>query len=490
MASRSSVHHGRGLRVRTLLFILGLTLTGLALAGVATFSVMMSNTVERVDRELLQEIDELEAISELQTESGSPFTSVTALLETATESAVPSQSESVLALVNGKPKFRPALQDFELTTPEVLGAIRDAEADGSTVLTTVHSPIVGDLRVAIASVEVSGDSARGTFVVAHAIEQTKGIVATTAWIYALVSTATLIVMGVLAWVATGTLLQPLERLTHAVEDVSADNLSHRVPPVEGQDEIAILSRNFNLMLDRIDEGYETQRQFLRDAGHELRTPITIVSGTIEMLDPADEDFDESKEIALDELERMGRIVGDLSTLARSDAPTFVQPEVVDLEAFSQALRGRLTKLAERPWNITGDVAGTAHFDRQRMMQALVQLSANAVAYSPEGTAIDVSVRALERGAELFLGFAVRDRGKGLSQEDQVRVFERFVRIDTHATAQGSGLGLPIVKAIAEAHRGRVEVESAVGHGATFTILIPFTPDDQRRSPTPSERPKS
>ncbi len=490
MSPPPSIRPGRGVRARTLIFILGLTLTGLALAGFATFSVMMANTVERVDRELLQEIDELEALATRETASGSPYSSVTELLETATESAVPSQSESVLAMVDGQPKFRPLHQDFELTSPEVLSAIREAEVDGSTVLTTVDSPVVGDLRVAIATVKVDGDPTRGTFVVAHAVEQTRGIVASTAWLYAFVSLLTLVVMGAIAWVATGRLLRPLERLTTAVEDISVDDLSHRVPPVDGDDEIAVLSRRFNLMLERIDEGYEAQRQFLRDAGHELRTPITIVSGTIEMLDPADDDFDESKEIALDELERMGRIVGDLSTLARSGEPTFVDPDEVDVEDFANALRGRLTKLAERPWTITCDVSGTAVFDRQRLMQALVQLSANAVTYSPEGTPIDVSMRALERDTSLFLACAVRDRGRGISQDDQARVFERFVRVDPGATSHGSGLGLPIVKAIAEAHGGRVEVESAVGHGAAFTILIPYVRDAERYSPTSSERPKS
>lgn len=488
MPPSPSIRPGRGVRARTLMFILGLTLAGLALAGFATFSVMMANTVERVDRELLQEIDELEALASRQASSGSPYTSVTKLLETATESAVPSQSESVLAMVNGEPKFRPLHQDFELTSPEVLNAIREAEVEGKTVLTTVQSPVVGDLRVAIATVEVDGDPARGTFVVAHAVEQTRGIVASTAWMYAIVSLVTLAVMGVVAWVATGRLLRPLERLTTAVEEISVDDLSHRVPPVDGDDEIAALSRRFNLMLERIDEGYETQRQFLRDAGHELRTPITIVSGTIEMLDPTDADFDESIAIALDELERMGRIVDDLSTLARSGEPTFVDAKEVDLEAFTSSLSRRLTTLAERPWNITCDVSGSAEFDRQRMMQALVQLSANAVAYSPEGTPIDVSVRALERNNSLFLEFAVRDRGTGISQEDQAKVFDRFFRVDPHGAAQGSGLGLPIVKAIAEAHRGRVEVDSAVGHGATFAILIPFIRDAQRLSPTTSERP--
>lgn len=471
------------MRSKIVMLALLLTVLGLGVAGMLTFSIMLSSANERVDRELLQEVKELEAIAQQRAADGAPFTSVTVLLQAATDAAVPSQHESVLALTNGQPKYRPRTQDFNLTTPAVLSAIRTHERPGKTVFAEAHSPKYGKLRLAIASVEVEGDSTRGTYVIAYAVEEGRQIVWQSATYYAITSLATLVLVGSAAWVAVGRVIRPLETLSKTTEKVTVEHLGHRVPVPANADEITALAERFNLMLERLESGYSTQKQFLRDAGHELRTPITIVRGTIEMLEPDDHDFDESKDIVLDELDRMARIVGDLSVLAQAGQPDFVRTERVPMRDFAHDAIARMSRVGERTWTLAHAADMTAMIDRQRLMQAVVQLAANAVQYSSSGTTVELSVHQRDRGAIIDLVIAVKDHGIGIDPADQKRIFERFVRIDNTREHGGSGLGLSIVAAIAEAHGGHVELESEPGHGSLFSIVIPqqpSAPDHERK----------
>ncbi len=466
------VHPSRSVRSRIVVVALVLTLIGLGVAGALTFSLMLRSYSERVDRELLQEVEELQAIADQRSATGEPFADTTSLLRAATDAAVPSQHESVLALTDGDPKFRPHTQDFDLDSPEVLRAISSHQRPGRTVFTNVESPRYGELRLVIASVKVEGDSTEGTYVIAHATEEGRQFVWQTATYYLLISLATLILVGTAAWIAVGRVIRPLETLSRAAEEITVDDLGRRVPVERTQDEIAILASRFNLMLERLETGYSHQRQFLRDAGHELRTPITIVHGTVEMLEPGDDDFDESKEIALDELDRMGRIVGDLSLLAQAKQPDFVCPESEPMEAFAADALARIERLGDREWTLARTTPVTATIDRQRLMQAVVQLAANAVQYSDPSTPVELAVDLRTSGTTRNLVVSVRDHGIGISHDDHTRIFERFTRIDTAREHGGSGLGLSIVAAIAEAHDGHVELESAPGQGSCFSIVIP------------------
>src|SRR5690606_24229403 len=211
-----------------------------------------------------------------------------------------------------------------------------------------------------------------------------------------------------------------------------------------------------------------QRRFMSDVGHELRTPLTIVRGTLETTDTRDpEDVAESHAIALEELDRMGRVVGDLSELAASSRPDYVRPRPVDLAAFARSAFARLEHIGARDWVLEQVPDVVADVDEQRLAQALVQLAANAVRYSEEGSRITVRIEQVPspEGPEIHL--AVRDEGVGIAEEDQRRVFERFTRVEG-APSGGSGLGLPIVLAIAEGHGGTVRLHSVPGRGSTFT----------------------
>lgn len=165
----------------------------------------------------------------------------------------------------------------------------------------------------------------------------------------------------------------------------------------GTDEVARLATTFNDMLDRVEKGYDAQRRFLDDAGHELRTPITIVRGHLEVLS---EDPDERREtIALvtDELDRMARMVNDLLVLAHAEEPTFLELEPVDLEALTVELHTKLEAIAPRRWEIESLGTGVIVADRQRLTQAVAQLAENAAKHTDEGDRIGLGTSNADAG---------------------------------------------------------------------------------------------
>ncbi|MCH9732977.1 MAG: HAMP domain-containing histidine kinase, partial [Actinomycetia bacterium] len=237
------------------------------------------------------------------------------------------------------------------------------------------------------------------------------------------------------------------------------------------DELDDLVRTLNGMLDRVESGVSAQRRFIDDAGHELRTPITIVRGHLEVLDPNDP-ADISATVALvdDELERMNRMVSDLLLLARAEQPSFVQARPVDIGALTREVFKKVAQLGDRDFTLVSVAEVTGMLDPQRITQALVALTDNACHYTGDGDRISI-------GSELagrWLRFWVADSGPGVMEADAKRIFERFARGSAGGhRSDGAGLGLSIVEAIAVAHGGYVDLSSTPGGGATFTIVVPF-----------------
>ena len=477
-------------RTRVLSTLLAFVAGGLAVTGVLTFAAQFRALDQRVEAELWQEHSELALIaSSVEPDGSSTYTTVDGLLLHATDSAAPSDHESVVALVDEEPRYQPRQQDFSLiprptedmTAAEVAAVeaegeqvkaqILDAHVPDRTVIVPMES---GDreLRVLIASVTVAGDDSQGLFVVASDIGAQRRDLWQSVAVFAGLSVLTLLVAGWAGYVATGRLLRPLEDLRRATEQVTVTDLEHRVTATGG-DDISALAQNFNRMLERIQEGFAEQRRFMSDVGHELRTPLTIVRGTLETTDVQDPaDVTEAHEIAVEELDRMGRVVGDLSELAASSRPDYVRPRPADLATLTRSAFARIEHIAEREWTLARSVDVVAEVDEQRLTQAIVQLAANAARYSEEGSRIWFGVDQVlgPDGPEIHV--SVRDEGVGIAEEDQRRVFERFTRAEG-ARGSGSGLGLPIVLAIAEGHGGTVRLLSSPGRGSTFTLVLPL-----------------
>jgi two-component system, OmpR family, sensor kinase len=289
--------------------------------------------------------------------------------------------------------------------------------------------------------------------------------------------ANLVVLGIaslLAYLATGRLLRPVRQVTEAATAISETDLSRRIP-VDGDDEISKLAATFNAMLDRLEGAFDAQRRFFDDVGHELRTPITIVRGNIELLPDEPEARRRALAIATEELDRMARLVQDLLTLARTGRPDFMRPEPVAIAHLLSDVRDRARALAPRRWEVDLGCTATVHADPERLTQALVQLAANAVAYTEADDRITFGCDADRREVRVW----VRDEGCGIAEEDRTRIFDRTQR-GSRARGDGSGLGLSIVAAIAEAHGGEVGVHSRLGEGSTFELRLPREAADHRR----------
>jgi signal transduction histidine kinase len=279
--------------------------------------------------------------------------------------------------------------------------------------------------------------------------------------------AALLLGAALAWLAAGRVLRPVRDTTELARRITEADLAERIP-VRGRNEISELAVTFNRMLDRLEAALTTQRRFLADAGHELRTPITIIQGNLDTIEPRTADDTETLAIVSDELTRMSRLVDELHLLARSERPGFLRVAPAGLEDLTRSLAAKARSLdSGRPWLLTQTAHGTAVLDAQRITQAVMQLAANAVAHTPPGTTVELS--SAVTGA--VVDFTVADHGPGVPEAQRLRIFDRFARLDSRRT-NGTGLGLSIVAAIAAAHGGRVSVTGRAGGGAVFRLSIP------------------
>jgi heavy metal sensor kinase len=272
------------------------------------------------------------------------------------------------------------------------------------------------------------------------------------------------------------LTQPLERIAVAADAISERNLQTRIPEVSRDVELRQVTRVLNDMLARLEAAFAAQRRFAADASHEMRSPLSNLRGTLEVAlrqRRSADDYREALALALHESERLSRLVNDLLTLSRVDAKQFSLDVVpCDLcEIAESAVAAHLALSKERGVEVSLEaqparVVGDAH----RLREVADNLLDNALQHAPAGSR--VVVRTCRQDGQAVL--SVQDAGPGLSREHQAHVFERFYRVDGARARDsgGLGLGLPIARAIVEAHHGRIDLESEPGRGCRFSVRLP------------------
>lgn len=421
-------------------------------------------------------------------ETAAPFASVERLLAVYLERQSANPGETIAGLAGNGPSAElisagtvssatpesPAVTE-PASDSEVLREISSSAASSGTFPDSEDGPVRwGKVSFTLGEEQGALVITQHTAAARAAVDRALG---TLAWVAAL----GLVLCSGVAWLVAGQILAPVREVYRVARNIGEHDLTARVP-VSGSDDVAAVAVTFNEMLDRLEEVHRTQQRFVDDAGHELRTPITVVRGHLELLseDPAERQA--TLRLVTDELGRMSRIVSDLLVLARAQQPDFVTLAPHDAASLTLDIEAKAQALGARRWQLMEVAEGEVELDAQRVTQAMLQLAANAVQVTDPGDRIRVGSRFTGEGAERHLRLWVADTGPGVAPADAERIFERFVhggitaspRSDTTGPAprHGSGLGLAIVRAIADGHAGSAWLESTPGMGATFGLDLP------------------
>lgn len=305
------------------------------------------------------------------------------------------------------------------------------------------------------------------------------------------------------WVVAGIVLRPIGRITSVARDIQGTDLKRRIDLEGPEDELKELADTFDGMLGRIDEAFEQQKLFIHEASHELRNPLAVIRTNLDVTlsdpDATDDDMRQTMQVVQRTTERMATLVDDLVLYARKGTdPMMRDPVQIDVrslvdegaeEFLAPADARGLTLVHRSPRDDQLWVVG----DRDALRRALANLLANAVRLAPSGST--VTVTSGRDGPWIWMG--VQDEGPGIAPEDQERVFQRFFRGDAKAGRHEgrSGLGLTIVRQIADSHGGEVRLVSEPGRGSAFAIWLPahtppvrHTPSGRHTSPLPTAPP--
>ncbi|GAA0412338.1 two-component sensor histidine kinase [Acrocarpospora corrugata] len=447
-------------RARIVGWMLLLVALALSVSLFATWTILLAGLDDRVNAELRNETAKLRSYAATVERTG---WTVSELLDSYLAVNVPDRWETFFTLVDGR-----ADSITGITPPirldqdeEFVGVLAEATVATADRVDTA----AGTVRYATIPVRVTGDDRTGHFVVAIFYDRHREEVVEAVRVLASAALASLALAGGAGWFVAGRVLAPVRLVRQAAAQITDSSDLTRRLTVTGNDDVAALAATFNHMLDRLERAFAAQREFVDDAGHELRTPITVVRGHLELM--GEDDRAETLALVADELARMNRIVEDLLTLAKAEQPDFLKPEEVELADLTVSVVAKARALGDRRWRVEEVAEERVLADRQRLTQALVQLTANAVRHTGVGDLVAVGSSVRDGLVRLW----VRDSGPGVRAEDRGRIFERFVRGGSR-TGEGAGLGLAIVRSIAEGHGGTVGVEESPGGGALFVMKFP------------------
>jgi heavy metal sensor kinase len=442
-------------------------LLALIVVGLGAFLVLQlrADLQDTVDREVRASSVQ---IAQGYTEEGAPeFRDVsrTVLPRGAAAAQILTPNGHVLAR-HGEP-----VADFPMAPAD---ARAEALIGKSTVLTLPLGRDAQRYRTMVTFTPRNGK--RRFLVVAQSLQNVDESVHQVLLLLLLAGPAALLATAVGGWLLARKALRPVDRMTSEAEEIGIDRLNERIAVPRAGDEVSHLAETLNAMLDRLEQGVDEKRRLIADASHELRTPLAAMRSELDVSLRADELSPEAREVlesAREEVDRMSRTVDNLLTLARVDEGRLeLLTTRVDLREAIEAGVRHLQPLAAAK-RIQLEVDGEsrdAQADPQRLNQALTNFIENAIKYSQPGGEVHVSAWA--RDDEV--GVTVADNGPGIPADARAHIFDRFYRADRARGRDGggSGLGLAICREIANAHGGRVWVESEEGKGSAFSLALP------------------
>lgn len=486
------------LRVQLVAALLVLTALGMAVLGFTSTALLRSNLLQRKDTELQQTVQGiLHGGGSAFGPGGNPYASGgngygysnlgrtnASWFEFVTTNGT-RISSAVLVPGSESTQTGPALP--QLTSSTLAGFGMDA-----VTVSPTGAGARWRLEILPATDEATGQA--GYFLVAITQDDVDSTVSRLIDIDLLVGSGVVLLLGLAGWLVVRASLRPLVDVEHTAEAIAAGDLSRRVPVRSDRTEVGRLSAALNTMLGHIEVAFqdrsrseaaalataEQMRRFAADASHELRTPLTSIRGFAELsrsgVIPPGPDTDRAMERIENEAIRMTGLVEDLLLLARLDQQRPLEANPVDLLAIAADAVHDATAIApdHETTLVVADPASAEPIvlgDEPRLRQVVTNLVANALHHTPAGTHVRVGVQVHDRTAVL----EVTDDGPGLSPADARKVFERFYRADSSRarTSGGAGLGLSIVAALVSAHGGTVDLHTAPGRGARFSVRIPL-----------------
>lgn len=363
------------------------------------------------------------------------------------------------------------------TSPSI-GTLRESldSASLKAGITAYHDSWLGSAHLRVLTVPLkAGGRTIGILQVGSSLSVVDATRNSLLTIMIMVAVVAVLLAGLGSWVLLGRALSPLETITETVDQINkADDLSRRIPnPGQTEDEVGELIESINQTLERLESLFTSQQRFLADVSHDLRTPLTVIKGNVDLMRRIRQADEESLNSIDQEAGRLTRLVGGLLMLAQAESGKLtlnLRPVELDLlltEVFTemQVLAGNKVRVH---LNQIDQVA--VNGDRDRLKQVLLNLVANAIQYTPAGGEVFLSLARVGEQARLV----VRDTGPGIPAEDLPHIFDRFYRAEksrTRSRSSGFGLGLSISQWIVEHHGGQIKVESKEDRGTTFAIWL-------------------
>ncbi len=489
------------LRTRLLLAVLAAAMAGLAIAGVLTYTLVTRAQLDQVDQELERAHPPIERAAE-----GGTRDRERAIRDAApgfyVELQDPDGADTTVIPLQRPGDDAITLSDADLPSPGADDAAGDGTEDASggvedggggrrddeAVFASVASTGDHGLRV-----RVSRQSDGSILIIGRSLQSVEDTRERLLVVLLAASAGAVAVAGLLgAWlVRIG--LRPLTAVERAASEITDAELDRRVPGEGPSTEVGRLATAINHMLDRLQRAMDQRehdvlslqesegrmRQFVADASHELRTPITATAAYAELFERGAKDRPDDLARAMtgirSETARMAGLVEDLLLLAQLDEERPIDRTPVDVADLAfEAVDAATAVAPDRPVRLRVDDVAVVVGDPHRLRQVLDNLLANVRTHTPPGTACSVTVR--REGDEAVV--IVADEGPGMNQRDATRAFDRFHRADTSRTraSGGAGLGLSIVASIVAAHHGSVDISSAPGSGTVIAIRLPIDPE--------------
>lgn len=338
--------------------------------------------------------------------------------------------------------------------------------------TTVHTAFSGVDTAAVVAPVLSGTRTVGAIVVAQDLSRQHSD--QSRMLTLVIGEAVVALVGAVAgaYLLLRGLLRTVGRITTAASAIESGDLERRLGDQGGDDEVGQLAATFDSMLDRLDHAMTLQRRLLSDVSHQLRTPLTVAKGHLEVLarqrEVTTEEMRETVSVVVDELDHMNSLVERLLLLGRALEPDFLHVERLDLRTFLSDLFDAASVLADRNWQLSNVPDLVLEVDVSKLRGAVLNLIDNAIGATAAGDTIMLSAESSDARSLLL---TVDDSGPGIPPGQRARMLERFARPGT-ADREGSGLGLAIVTAVAEAHGGSFDLQDSPLGGCRAVITLP------------------